>query len=877
MAKVKQELSRMEELGVISPISEPTNWCAGMVVVPKANNQVRICVDMTKLNENVLRERQVLPSVEQTLGQLGGAKHFSKLDANSGFWQIPLDYESSLLTTFITPFGRYRFNRLPFGITSAPEHFQHRMSAILSGLGGVVCHMDDILVYGESKKAHDSNLRNVLERLQKAGLTLNKGKCKFFQQRVQFLGQVIDGSGVSPDPEKIKAIQDFSEPKDVPELRRFLGIVNQLSKFTKSLADMTKPLRDLLSKQNLWYWGPAQATAFQKIKEALSSIPMLALFDPNRPTRLSADASSYGLGATLSQQQPSGEYRPVAYISRALSPTEQRYAQIEKEALALTWGCERLSDYLIGLHFHMVTDHKPLVPILSTKNLDDLPVRVQRFRLRLMRYHFTISHVPGKDLVIADALSRAPSSLQEPDDIELQQDTEAFVDQVIRGSASGHKLALICQKQTEDKICRQLKEFCKNGWPTRSTCPGELKPYLSLSSEFSVKDNLLMRGRRIVIPLEMQQDILRRIHEGHQGITKCRLRARESVWWLNLSKQIAELIQRCPVCCKERVQGLEPLLPSQLPNHPWSKVGMDLFQWKGAMYLLIIDYFSRYIEIAKLGKESSEEVIRHTKSIFARHGIPEIVISDNGPQFTSSLFQQFAKEYEFEHHTSSPYHPQGNGEAERAVKTIKSLLKKATDPYLALLTYRSTPLASLGFSPAELLMSRQLRTTIPIYPKHLQPSIPKFSILAKRDQQQKERQKRDFDSKHQARPLKPLQPDDPVWVTDKQKPARIVGRAGKRSYHLQAQDGASLRRNRHHLIFMPESATDAKHREDKEEDIDDDLILTDPAIEHESSGEQTPSDPSDLTNPRDPGEQPVGLRRSGRISRPPIRYDPNGT
>ena len=273
-----------------------------------------------------------------------------------------------------------------------------------------------------------------------------------------------------------------------------------------------------------------------------------------------------------------------------------------------------------------------------------------------------------------------------------------------------------------------------------------------------------MWGSRIIIPLELQQDILHRLHEGHQGITKCRLRAKESVWWLHLSKQLEDLIQKCPVCCKEQLQSMEPLIVSELPDRPWYKVATDLFQWKGASYLIIVDYFSRYIEIARLANESAGEVVRHTKSIFARHGIPEIVVSDNGPQFTSSTFKDFANKYEFIHRTSSPYHPQGNGEAERAVRTIKSLLRKAEDPYLALLSYRATPVAGLGFSPAELLMSRMLRTTVPLCHSRLQPRVPNFSTVSSRDGQQKESQKKAFDRRHRAHPLKALQPNDPVWL-----------------------------------------------------------------------------------------------------------------
>ena len=223
MQPVKDELCRMEKLGVISRVKEPTEWCAAMVVMPKSNQKVRICVDLTHLNKSVRRERHPLPAVEQSLAQLAGACVFSTLDANSGFWQIPLDRESALLTTFITPFGRYCFHRLPFGITSAPEHFQRRMSEILSDLEGVVCMMDDVLVHGQTSEEHDKRLEKVLQRLQEAGLTLNKQKCHFSQTQVKFLGQIIDGDGVHPDPDKVRAIQEFYQPKNVSDVRRFLG------------------------------------------------------------------------------------------------------------------------------------------------------------------------------------------------------------------------------------------------------------------------------------------------------------------------------------------------------------------------------------------------------------------------------------------------------------------------------------------------------------------------------------------------------------------------------------------------------------------------------------------------------------------------------
>ena len=215
MEKTKRELKRMEALGVISKVEQPTDWCAPMVVVPKSHDDVRICVDLTKLNESVRRERYEMPSVDYTLGQLAGAKIFSKLDANSGFWQVPLSEESTLLTTFITPFGRFAFRRLPFGISSAPEHYQRRMSAILEGIPGVLCQMDDVLVFGATRPQHDQRLHEVLSRLQQAKVTLNTKKCQFSIQHVTFLGQMTDASGIHPDREKIRAILDMPEPVDV--------------------------------------------------------------------------------------------------------------------------------------------------------------------------------------------------------------------------------------------------------------------------------------------------------------------------------------------------------------------------------------------------------------------------------------------------------------------------------------------------------------------------------------------------------------------------------------------------------------------------------------------------------------------------------------
>ena len=400
--------------------------------------------------------RGTLPAVEQSLAHLAGAHVFSTLDANSGFWQIPLDEESALLTTFITPFGRYCFHRLPFGVTSASEHFQRQMSEILADLDGVVCMIDDVLVYGITQEEHDSRLEKVLQRMKEVGLTLNRDKCHFSQNQVKFLGQILNKDGVHSDNEKVEAIQKFRRPRNVGDERRFLRMYNHLSKFAPHLSHTTKPLRELLRKGNHWVWGEPQQTAFQEVKEILTTSPVLSLFDPERETVVSADSSSFGLGAVLLQKQPNEELKPISYVSRSLTPTEQRYAQIEKEALVFTWACERFEDFLVGMDFHIHTDHKPLVLLFSCKNLDELPIRVQRFRLHMMRYQFTISHVPGTSLKVADALSRAPCSGSSQSDSLPQEQTAAYVDLVLQSlPASERQLEWIKSHQERDEECQK--------------------------------------------------------------------------------------------------------------------------------------------------------------------------------------------------------------------------------------------------------------------------------------------------------------------------------------------------------------------------------------------------------------------------------------
>ena len=376
---------------------------------------------------------------------------------------------------------------------------------MLENQPGVVRLMDDIVVYGKDLKEHDERLNQVFGRLSKAKITLNKEKCQLRKSEISFLGQSAGKDGIKPEPAKVSAVVGIEAPQNVGELRRFLGMVNQLGKFLPNLATVTEPLRGLLSTEVSWHWGEPQNYAFREIKRMLSSAPVLSLYDPNLPTKVTADSSSYGLGAVLTQQQPDGRWSPVVFASRSLTPTERRYAPIEKEALAAAWSCTKFQDYLIGITYTLETDHKPLVTLLGTaKSLDELPPRIQRMKMRLMRFSYRIVHVPGKELYTADTLSRAP--VTETIENSLTEEVEAFVNVVMHGMpATDQRIEQIKKQQLEDDVCREVTKYVKEGWPSKENIKGIVQQYWQHQAELAIVDGLLMYGLRIVIPTALRK------------------------------------------------------------------------------------------------------------------------------------------------------------------------------------------------------------------------------------------------------------------------------------------------------------------------------------------------------------------------------------
>lgn len=387
---VKAELDAMVRKQIITQVTEPTPWVSSMVVTQKKDGRVRICLDPQQLNKAIMRSHYPLPTIEEVTTRLTNAKVFSVLDAKTGFWQVKLTEASSHLTTFNTPFGRYRWKRMPFGITSAPEVWQQKMNELVEGLSGVEVIADDFLIcgFGVNKKEatvnHDNNLSLFLQRARERGLKLNLEKVKLRLNSVPFIGHLLTDKGLAPDPSKVCAITNMPTPTNVKSLQQLLGMVQYLSKFLPQLSAVTEPLRQLVHKEADWKWSTEHDSAVGAVKELICKAPVLRYFDPASELTLQCDASESGLGYALLQQG-----QPVAFGAHGMTQTERKYAQIEKEMLAIVCGCEKFDQFIYGHRITVETDHKPLVSI-SQKPIHNAPKRLQRMLLRMQRYDFNI-------------------------------------------------------------------------------------------------------------------------------------------------------------------------------------------------------------------------------------------------------------------------------------------------------------------------------------------------------------------------------------------------------------------------------------------------------------------------------------------------------
>ena len=388
----EKELARLQEEGIISPI-EYSPWASG--VAKRDTKDVRLCGDYKVTINPVIREDKFpLPRVEDIFVNMAGGKRFSKIDLKNAYLQMEVEETSKQYLTINTHKGLFRYNRLPFGIKTAPSIWQRAMEQTLQGIPNVEVMLDDIIVTGKSDAAHLENLEAVLKRLAEKNLRINVQKCRFFMERIEYCGHEIDKDGLHKTNAKIEAVQNAPRPQDVSSVRGFLGLVNYYHRFLPNLSSVLHPLNQLLEKDHTWEWSRECEDAFKEAKRLVTSEQVLAHYDPDLPVRVACDASPYGLGAVLSHVMTDGSEKPVAFASRTLNRAERNYSQIDKEALALVWGIRKFNHYLYGRRFTLVTDHQPLTAIFHPeKGIPAMAAaRMQRYALQLAAHDYKIKY-----------------------------------------------------------------------------------------------------------------------------------------------------------------------------------------------------------------------------------------------------------------------------------------------------------------------------------------------------------------------------------------------------------------------------------------------------------------------------------------------------
>jgi hypothetical protein len=791
-----------------------TDWLHRGHFVFKPDGRVRLVTDFITMNEFIERPVHPFPSPDAVFKSIKpGSKWFAKLDALHGYFQIPLDKESQMLTAFLLPQGRFFYKVAPMGLNPSGDWWCSKSDEALVGLEGVTKLVDDILVQAETREVLIQRIRAVLDRCRTHGIVLSKKKVEI-GQRVSFAGHIVSDKGVEPDPEKLEAITDFPSPKDQSGLRGFLGLANQLGHYLPDLAAATVLTRQLLKKGAAWVWMPEHEKEFQQVKKLLTSPTVVKYFDPALPSTILTDASTEGLGYALVQHNTDGELQLISCGSRCLNPAESRYAPVELECLGIQFAVEKCDFYLRGSPktFKVVTDHRPLVGMWK-KPLSETPnPRLQRIRLKTVGLNIVVEWQPGKHNVIADALSRSPVAAPAPMTPEEVVEEQAFA----RAVNTDGSLRWICEAAREDESYQEVVRAKEAGTVVArlpTTHPAHLfkSAWDSLGLEKHNGELLLVYdGDRLVVPPSARKRVLDILHMPHAGLVKTRKAAQQLYFWPGMNAGIADRINGCQSCTEALPsKPAAPLTEPPATSQPMEAVGADLFAAGGKNYLVMVDRFSGFPFVHKMTKTDSASVVRAMQKWFYCFGFPSSIRSDGGPQFRTD-FKKFCWDNGIAHETSSPYYPQSNGLAEAAVKNTKKLLVKCTkegeDYQAALHEFRNCPRAD-GFSPAQLMFGQRQRSALPVLPPAMQPIVRQEGAAARQRTADGARTRteelRKPDNFEEGDEVVVQNPATGAWDARAQVLSKVAG--GERSYTLFFHESERMSR-RNEKFLRPVSA-----------------------------------------------------------------------
>ena len=582
-----KEIRNLEQLGILEETKDVTEWVNSFVIVEKkapvnpckipANSnhsqghskdrKLRICLDPKDLNEALEREPYYTWSIEEIMAKFHGMTRFTITDFNKGYWMVELDPESRKYTTMALHIGRFQWTMLPMGSVVAQDIFQRKLDGIFLDIPGVTGIADNMVIYGRSNLEHDRHLVNFLDICRKNTLTLNPDKMQFRLPQVSFFGHQWSAKGLSPDPKKISAVKRMDLPRDIDTMRSFLGLVNYLNRFSLCLAEISAPLREICRQDMEFELTESVRVAFSKTKEEISKNVTLPYFNPKSETTLQTDVSKKGLGAVILQNS-----KPVMFASWALTGAEKNYQNLEREYLATIWGMEKFHYFLYGKKFTLETDQKLLVSIYKKHMVEILP-RIQRLVVRSFLYQpFDIQYRRGKEIPLADTLSRVTPTPVEEDGIQLPIVAVNLITSNIPVSSS--EIDLICGETAKDPTLNLLRHYIHMGWPVdRRMLPCKIHTFWNDREDLSMENGLITKRGRLVMPSTLRRKVLEQIHEGHLGIEKCMLKARDSVFWPGISNEIRETVEKCGICQASSKAAKPVENVSDVPPHTWHTLG----------------------------------------------------------------------------------------------------------------------------------------------------------------------------------------------------------------------------------------------------------------------------------------------------------------
>lgn len=653
---VQQMVDDLLKDGIIQHSDSP--YASPIVLTKKKSGEDRMCIDYRGLNKLTIRDNYPLPLIEDCLEYLDGKQWFTVLDLKSGFHQVQMSPESVKYTAFVTPTGQYEYLKMPFGLKNAPSVFQRFITSIFRDFlnhSEIMIYLDDIILATADPVSHLALLERVLTRLRKYRLELKLSKCKFLYREIDYLGYTVDSKGIRPNDGHIQAIHDYPTPRNTKELQSCLGLFSYFRRFVPSFSRVAKPLLDLLKNDSVFKFNGECLSAFNQLRDALVSAPVLALYNPTRESELHTDASSHGFGAVLLQKQDDGRLHPVSYYSRRTTGAESRYHSFELETLAIIYSLRRFRVYLEGIPFRIVTDCNSLTMTLSKKTINP---RIARWALELENYNYTIHHRSGVSMGHVDALSRCHVvAIVQSDDVDFQLQATQARDPVIVGLRESLELT------------EQERYELRDGLVYRRFAPDRVGLY---------------------VPAEMEWNVIRLIHEqiGHLGIDKCYDQIRRHYWFPNMRPKIEKFIRNCiqcimytaPVRINERNLHSIPKQPI-----PFDTIHIDHYgplpsvQSKQKYILVVVDAFTKFVKLYPAKSTSTREVICSLQKYFDYYSRPRRIISDRGTCFTSFEFSEFLLNCNIEHVKVAVASPQANGQVERVNRVLTPMLGKSTE------------------------------------------------------------------------------------------------------------------------------------------------------------------------------------------------------